>query len=261
MKNSSERKMYIIMFGLALLTMVFLIIFEGNATKQSKMNCDCTNNVASVIDEKINTYKDEVLKETEKIKAEVTEIKETLKNKSGNRDEVISSQVQTSTTTFEIGEIVPLPSLPTHVKSCTDYRCYNLWYTPHYRLQQAAYTDSDGLRRFNEDYIVAMGAFYSVDIGDRFKITLDTGKEFTVILGDGKAPIDCDPTNMYSPCNGYDGKECANVLEFIMDKDIISKDVYAYGSIDCLDKFAGNIVKMEYLGRDSSADWETYETK
>ena len=42
---------------------------------------------------------------------------------------------------FEIGEYVPLPPLPTNIKSYTDYRCYNLWYTPHYRLQQASRTD------------------------------------------------------------------------------------------------------------------------
>ena len=261
MKDNNERKMYIIMFGLTVLTMVFLIIYQSNAIRQSKMSCGCLDGVVSVIDEKINTYKEEVLKETERITEDVDEIKKELKSNAENQSVATSSQTPTGTAAFEIGESVPLPSLPTHVKSCTDYRCYNLWYTPHYRLQQVAYTDSDGLRRFNKDYIVAMGAFYSVNIGDRFKITLDKGNEFTVILGDGKAPIDCDPINMYAPCVGYDGNECANVLEFIMDKDTISRDVYAYGSIDCLDKFAGNIVKMEYLGRDNSADWDTYETK
>lgn len=265
MKNNSERKMYIIMFGLALFTMVFLIIFWGNAIKQSKMNCDCSGNVISVIDQKIDTYKDEILKETEKIAADVAEIKETLKNNPKKQEALISSTEQTATVTipskFKIGEAVPLPSLPTHVKFCTDYRCYNLWYTPHYRLQQAAYTDEKGLRRFNDDYIVGLGKFYSESIGDRFKITLDTGNEFTVFFGDGKAPCDCDGNNMYTPCKNYNGEECANVLEFIIDKEAISKEVYAYGSIDCLAEFAGNIVKMEYLGRDDSADWDTYETR
>lgn len=220
--------------------------------------------IVADLNEKISVCTDKIVAEIKTDKSEAENlIKDNMSETTSTTSEEIISSVPSSIegTKFEVGEVVPLPSLPTHIKSCTDYRCYNLWYTPHYRLQQAAYTDSDGLRRFNEDYIVAMGAFYSVDIGDRFKITLDTGKEFIVILGDGKAPIDCDPTNMYAPCNGYDGKECANVLEFIMDKEVISKEVYAYGSIDCLDKFAGNIVKMEYLGRDNSADWDTYETR
>lgn len=162
---------------------------------------------------------------------------------------------------FEIGEYVPLPTLPTNIKSYTDYRCYNLWYTPHYRLQQASRTDENGLRRFNDDYIVAMGAFYSTHIGDRFEVTLDNGNTFTVILGDGKHPNDCDEYNMYAPCYDYNGNLCANVLEFIIDSDVMSKEVYSYGSIDCIDEFKGNIVKIVYLGRDNSADWDTYEVR
>lgn len=175
------------------------------------------------------------------------------------RSAVDKSSMGVSTIKFEIGESVPLPSLPTNIKTFTDYRCYNLWYSPHYRLQQASYSDEYGLRKFNDDYIVAMGAFYTTNIGDRFRVTLDNGNVFTVILGDGKAPIDCDETNMYAPCVDYNGERCANVLEFIIDSDILSNEVYSRGSIDCLDVFSGNIIRMEYLGRDKSADWDTYE--
>lgn len=162
---------------------------------------------------------------------------------------------------FMIGEEVLLPVLSTEPKLFTDYRSYNLWYTPYYRLQQAAYTDEDGLRRFNDDYIVALGKFYSEDIGDRFCVTLDTGVEFTIILGDGKDPYDCDLNNMYMPYVNYDNEKCANLLEFIVDADVMKPEVYDYGSLDYLDKFKGNIVKMVYLGRDDSEDWTTYETR
>ncbi len=50
------------------------------------------------------------------------------------------------------GVICQLPAIKTNVKFFTDYRSYNLWYTPHFRLQQEAWTDEQGLRRFNEDY-------------------------------------------------------------------------------------------------------------
>ena len=159
---------------------------------------------------------------------------------------------------FEEGEEVPLPQISTTPKLYTDYRFYNLPNTPHYRLQQVAWTDEDGLRRFNEDYIVGLGRFYSVDIGDRFRVTLETGSEFTIILGDGKAPCDCDENNQYTPCKNYSGEDCANVLEFIVDKNAMNPAVYGYGSIDCIDKFKGDIAKMVYLGRDNSADWTTY---
>lgn len=162
------------------------------------------------------------------------------------------NQVTTSKNIWEIGESVPLPSLPTNIKSYTDYRFYNIDGTPHKRLQSVAWTDELGCRRYNNDYIVALGSFYSTDIGDRFEITLDTGNVFTVILGDGKADIDTDVNNMYAPCTNYNGEACANVLEFIVDKNILSDKAYNYGSVDYYDKLKGNIIKMTYLGRDTT---------
>lgn len=163
-----------------------------------------------------------------------------------------------SSNKWGIGESVPLPSLPTNIKSYTDYHFYNVDGTPHKRLQQVAWTDDYGCRRYNNDYIVALGSFYSVDIGDRFEVTLDSGNVFTIILGDGKADVDTDPTNMYAPCVNYEGEQCANVIEFIIDKNVVSIEAYRYGSMDYYDLFKGNIIKMVYLGRDTSADWDTY---
>lgn len=155
-------------------------------------------------------------------------------------------------------ESLELPEENTNVKLFTDYRAYNLWFTPHYRLQQAAWTDEQGLRRYNNDYIVALASFYSVKIGDRFSVTLDTGRTFTVFFGDGKWDGDSDERKMYTPCVDYNGEKAANVLEFIVDEDVLASEVYAYGSIDKLENFKGNIVKMKYLGRDDSQDWDTY---
>ena len=154
-----------------------------------------------------------------------------------------------------------LPSISTSRKLFTDYRCYNLWYTPHYRLQQMAWTDEYGLRRFNDDYIVGLGQFYSTDIGDRFLVTLDTGVTFSIILGDNKAATDCDERNQYTPCTDFNGSANANVLEFIVDHNSLPKEVHMCGGVECLDKFKGDIVKLEYLGRDTSNDWDTYETR
>lgn len=160
---------------------------------------------------------------------------------------------------WEIGQEVPLPSIPSNMKLCTDYRFYNIKGTPHNRLQLSAWTDEFGCRRYNDDYIVGLGSFYSVDIGDRFEITLDTGRVFTIILGDGKADCDTDELNMFTPCFNYEGEYCANILEFIVDKDVMYDKCYQYGSLDYHDEFKGDIVKMVYLGRDNGGDWITYE--
>ena len=170
-----------------------------------------------------------------------------------------NSQILTSENASE--NVCSLPKIPTNVKLFTDYRVYNLWYTPHYRLQQAAWTDSQGFRRYNNDYVVALGSYYSTNIGDRFEITLDTGSTFTVILGDGKVDDDCDSDNMYTPCFDYNGDKAANVLEFIIDEEVLDRDVYDYGSVDLIEEFKGDITKMVYLGRDASQDWDLYEVK
>lgn len=188
----------------------------------------------------------------------IKEIKRTVAEINNNLNPEITIVETTEIITEE--QKCELPVISTNIKLFTDYRAYNLWYTPHYRLQQVAWTDNYGLRRFNNDYIVALGSYYSVKIGDRFEITLTNGNIFTVIFGDGKADIDCDSKCMYTPCFDYNGNQVANLLEFIIDEAKLPKDVYEYGSIDKLEEFSGDIVKMVYIGRDDSADWDTYET-
>lgn len=181
-----------------------------------------------------------------------------------NNNEVIFTLTNKNNTliaggTWEIGQDVPLPTLSTERKVCTDYRCYNLSGTPHNRLQGVAWTDDIGCRRFNNDYIVALGSFYSTKIGDRFEVTLDTGKIFTIILGDGKADCDTDETNMFTYCPMYGTDELgANLLEFIINSDVMAKECYEYGGIDYYKEFKGNVIRMTYLGRDTSDDWDTY---
>lgn len=161
---------------------------------------------------------------------------------------------------WEIGDRCDLPTLDTSVKAFTDYRVYDIWYTPHYRLQQVATTDANGLRRYGDDYLVALGSYYSTSIGDRFLIVTNTGNVFTVMLADGTQDQDT-VDRMYAPCINYDGEPAANVLEFIIDSDVLSSEIYAYGDLNKIPSLQGEIIMMEYLGRDDSADWDTYETR
>ena len=151
-----------------------------------------------------------------------------------------------------------LPDLPTDRKVCTDYRVYNIPGTPHNRMQLAAHTDKQGCRRYGEFYIVGLGSAYANRVGETFEVELDTGFTFKIITGDMKADIHTDPTNRYAPCMNYDGEQCANILEFIIDRDVLNPKAYQWGGVDYYEKFKGNIVRMTYLGRDESADWDGY---
>lgn len=259
--NLWENIKYLLVIVLLIVVMIFTITARFDRKQTIEFNCDCIEKATEIIDKKLTTFIEMYVEQLDEDLSDNGEDDTPYSNITEQNARLDQTVTNYQPQNFEICEAVPLPTLPTNIKTYTDYRHYNLWYTPHYRLQQAAYTDENGLRRFNDDYIVALGKFYSESIGDRFKVTLDTGREFTVIFGDGKAPVDCDENNMYTPCRNYDGEKCANVLEFIIDSDVMAKEVYAYGSIDCIEEFKGNIVKMEYLGRDNSADWDTYETR
>lgn len=151
-----------------------------------------------------------------------------------------------------------VPNIPTFPKFFTDYRFYGIEGTPHYRLQQECWTDELGCRRLNNDYVVALGSYYSTNIGDRFEVALDSGNIFTVVLGDGKHDKDCDERNMFTPCISYDNEKCGNLLEFIIDEEILSSEIYQYGSLDCVSHLKGNVVRMTYIGRYDRIDLDTY---
>lgn len=157
-----------------------------------------------------------------------------------------------------IGQNMDLPDMPTDRKVCTNYTVYGIAGTPHNRMQLAAYTDELGCRRYGEFYIVGLGSAYADKVGETFEVELETGVTFKIITGDMKADIDTDITNRYCPCMNYDGEVCANILEFIVDRTVLDPKAYAWGGVDYYKKFKGNIVRMTYLGRDESVDWDSY---
>lgn len=162
-------------------------------------------------------------------------------------------------TPAEVGEDVYVTDLPNGIFYYTDYRFYGLTNTPHWRMQQRAWTDELGCRRFNNDYIVALGSGYTVDLGERYGVHLSNGTYFTIIMGDAKADCDTDwATHTYMPCYDYDGNLSANILEFIIDKEVIDPRAYSWGGIHYYPQFKGDIIKMTYLGRDQSGDWDSY---
>lgn len=136
-----------------------------------------------------------------------------------------------------------LDTQETWFKAYMDYRTITDTSSEQYALQQQAWTDSFGLRRIGDDYLVAMGTgWLDEGCGERFMVTLETGASFTVMIGDIKADRHTDASSLYRWCeNG------ANVLEFIVDTDILSSDVKTAGTISAYDTFAGNIEEIARL--------------
>lgn len=158
-----------------------------------------------------------------------------------------------NTETDEIIEIATdtqnkLPMGDTSFKTYMDYRAITDKTSAQYKLQQEAYTDDKGIRLYQDYYIVAMGTYYTDKVGDTFKITLESGNSFNVIVGDIKADSHTDSYNMYSPIYNANGELIsANILEFIVDIDAISNQVKKLGTLSVYDEFKGNIVKIERI--------------
>ena len=122
-----------------------------------------------------------------------------------------------------------------------------------HRLQQACATGiATGIRIYEDEegviyYTAAMGSAYGRDIGDAWRVTLDNGEEFNIMLGDFK---DDGKTEFFGhPCHNEHEEPCTNVIEFIVDWEKTPVDIREYGSMSKRKWCDGNIVKMEHLGR------------
>ncbi len=145
-------------------------------------------------------------------------------------------------------ETLDIPTCNTEFKTYMDYRCITNEDSDQYKLQQLAWTDEDGFRRIGDDYIVAMGTYYAENVGYRFKITLDTDNEITVIIGDIKQDAHTDYFNQYTPIYDENGIFFSgNVLEFIVDTDVLPKIPRRLGTVSYFDYLKGNIKSIERI--------------
>lgn len=143
-----------------------------------------------------------------------------------------------------------VPNCDTSFKAYMDYRSITDTTTDQYKLQQYAATDGLGLRRYGDYYLAAMGTYYSDTVGETFRITLENDNTFNVMIGDIKQDVHTDSKNMYSPVYDESGSfYSANVLEFIVDSDHLSRNVRLLGTVSGYDYFGGSIKKVEKTGK------------
>lgn len=193
-----------------------------------------------------------IIKNQQTIISEISEIK-TENDEINNIVEPIVEPPLVKACLIEVPEQVfeiqlEIPDCDTSFKSYMDYNCITDDTTKQWELQQTAYTDEYGLRKVGTDYCVAVGSYYSETVGERFKIILDNGNEFTVIISDLKQDKHTDSSNRYSPVYDENGNfYSANVLEFIVDVDQLHSMVTTLGTVSYYDEFEGNIVSIEKI--------------
>lgn len=135
-----------------------------------------------------------------------------------------------------------VPTGDTSFKSYMDFRCITNKDSEQWALQEGCWTDDTGLRRYGDDYVIALGSYYASYIGERFTITLDSGETFTAVVGDFKADIHTDESNRYTPMS--EGRK--NIVEFVVDTNELDSTAKKMGDISYIDNFEGNVRSVEW---------------
>ena len=133
-----------------------------------------------------------------------------------------------------------------------DYRKITDKNSIQYKLQQNCRTEN-GIRYYDKYICVALGSAYGQDIGDTWRVTLECGTEFDIILAEFK---DDGKTDFFGhPDHNYDEQDCINILEFVVDEEKMSVVAKQAGTYTALGYYGGlygrggNVAKMNYTGR------------
>lgn len=138
-------------------------------------------------------------------------------------------------------EALDIPDGDTSFKSYMGYHKITNTSSKQWALQQEATTDYLGFRKYGGIYyMVALGTYYAQEAGQRFRITLDSGKSFLAITGDIKDDRHTDEKNQYAGTSQH-----KNVVEFIVDIDQMDPYILnTLGNVSALG-FEGNITSIE----------------
>lgn len=123
-------------------------------------------------------------------------------------------------------------------KSYMDWTCITSKSSPQYKIQHNyAYTDSNGVRAVDGRYCIALGSYYTHDVGRWVDLVLEDGSIIECIIGDCKA--DRDTVNNHSM--GIDG----GVAEFIVETSALPKRARQMGDVSySTDGWLQNVVSI-----------------
>lgn len=123
-------------------------------------------------------------------------------------------------------------------KTYMSYKCITCRVSKQWELQQKAYTDKHGLRKYDGRYMIAVGTPYG-KVGDYVDVELENGDILECVIGDSKGDRD------YHLVYDEKGRVLSyNVVEFIADTPLLDKKAKNWGDISQIDGFAGNVVSI-----------------
>lgn len=93
-----------------------------------------------------------------------------------------------------------------------------------FKVQIMASTGRYGIRQVNGRFCVALGSYFTVDIGQYFDLVLANGTVIPCVLADAKANCDTDANNIFTSGNGC-------MSEFIVDFRCLNSNAKRDGNI------------------------------
>lgn len=110
-------------------------------------------------------------------------------------------------------------------KSFMSYKAITSKSSPQYKLQhEKAYTGKNGIRQVDGRYCVAIGSYFTNEIGALFDLVLENGTVIPCILADQKADKDTDSQNIITRHNGC-------LSEFIVDVGNLKREIARMGDV------------------------------
>lgn len=141
---------------------------------------------------------------------------------------------------------IELPqSKGTKNKTYMDYKLITDKSSPQYKfIQERCKISGNGFLMVDDEwYCVALGNYFSDDIGTKYIITLDSGKQIKIVKTEIK-------DNLHTCDLNYQHKIDGSVIEFLLDttklQDKKTQNGYLWnGNLNNIAKFKGEIIKIE----------------
>lgn len=135
-----------------------------------------------------------------------------------------------------------------NVRSCPkryeDFRCITARNTLNYKLTRRSHTSSNGIRKINSYYLVAIGQGWGYKVGDKLVISLSTGQKIKCIFADEKARCDTSGNDTYVS----EGNGRKSYLEFIVSTRNLPRMARTMGDISYIEGFGGYFKSIKKIG-------------
>lgn len=128
------------------------------------------------------------------------------------------------------------------IKSYMDYRTITYKESKQYKLQENALTENNGIRMVNGRYCIALGSYYTTEIGQYVDVKLENGNVINAILADCKDNNHTDATNRIH-------KEDSSVVEFVIDKDVMDNEVLTKGDVSHINNWDSKVVNIRVYNK------------